>query len=217
MACPLCGTRKARRRCPALGRAICPVCCGTKRLVEIACPADCGYLTAARSHPPAAVARQRERDVRFVMALVHRMPEPAYHLLLVLQQAILRHQATAVPALVDADVADAAGALASTLETAARGIIYEHQPASLPAQRLLLDLREALAGATRHAPGPWERDAALALRRIERAARDARTALGDDAAAYLALLGRLPAAPPAPAGDDAAGGDPGAGSRIVLP
>ena len=35
MACPVCGQRKARRECPALGQTICTVCCATKRLVEI--------------------------------------------------------------------------------------------------------------------------------------------------------------------------------------
>ena len=49
MLCPLCGKRNARRACPALGHLICAVCCGTKRLTEIACPSDCGYLATARS------------------------------------------------------------------------------------------------------------------------------------------------------------------------
>jgi class 3 adenylate cyclase len=40
----------------------------------------------------------------------------------------------------DDDVADAAGALAATFETAARGVIYEHAPESLVARRLADDL-----------------------------------------------------------------------------
>ena len=39
-------------------------------------------------------------------------------------------------ALIDDDVAEAAAALAATFETASRGVIYEHRPASLPAERL---------------------------------------------------------------------------------
>src|SRR6185295_5439882 len=62
MTCPLCGTRKARRSCPALGQSICPVCCGTKRLTEIRCPRDCVYLTSAVEHPPAAAVRQQQED-----------------------------------------------------------------------------------------------------------------------------------------------------------
>src|SRR5260370_15859354 len=66
MICPLCGTRRARRSCPAVGKQICAVCCGTKRLVQIPCPADCAYLASAREHPAAVVVRQQHRDVSFV-------------------------------------------------------------------------------------------------------------------------------------------------------
>ena len=68
--CPLCGVRKARRECPALGRMICAVCCGTKRLVEIPCPDSCPYLASAREHPAAVVQRRQERDLRFFLPLV---------------------------------------------------------------------------------------------------------------------------------------------------
>src|SRR5438045_3325230 len=68
--CPLCRQRKARRSCPAVGEQICPVCCGTKRLVEIACPPDCPYLASARVHPPAQALRQQESDYH---SIVHSM------------------------------------------------------------------------------------------------------------------------------------------------
>src|ERR1700730_17038820 len=48
--CPLCGERKARRACPALGLQICAVCCGTKRLAQLACPRPCAYLPASPDH-----------------------------------------------------------------------------------------------------------------------------------------------------------------------
>jgi hypothetical protein len=67
--CPLCGIRRAKRSCPALGRWICPTCCATKRLREIACPDHCPHLIAARAHPPAVVQRQRERDLSFFVRL----------------------------------------------------------------------------------------------------------------------------------------------------
>ena len=54
--------RRARRGCPALGKQICAVCCGTKRLVEIQCPSDCPWLASAREHPPAVAVRQQQRD-----------------------------------------------------------------------------------------------------------------------------------------------------------
>ena len=49
MRCPLCQSRPPRRACPALGREICPVCCGTKRQVEIRCPESCVYLSQRRA------------------------------------------------------------------------------------------------------------------------------------------------------------------------
>jgi hypothetical protein len=226
MACPVCDSRRARRACPAVGRDICSVCCGTKRLVEIACPERCVYLTSARSHPPATVLRQRERDLALAWVLVDKLPEPAYHLLLDFQAVVRQHRQGAIPPLVDSDVTEAAGTLAATLETASRGIIFEHQAASLPAQRLVGDFREALRTVESKARRPGlERDAALALRRLERAGREARGVLGDSATALLEFLDRTARAEDA---ERASGGlatdphvDPGrpaaAESRIIIP
>lgn len=192
MTCPLCGTRRSRRHCPALARDICPVCCGTKRKVEISCPEDCAWLGAAEAHPPAVVRKQRQRDFDFAVPMLHRLPEVAYRLVLVFQQAITRHRATAVPPVVDADVAEACASLASTLETASRGIIYEHRPTSLPAQRLMLDLQAVLQQVAPQATAAVDRDAATALRRIETAAKAAREQLGGSDRAYLDFVTRLP-------------------------
>jgi hypothetical protein len=222
MACPLCSTRKPRRHCPALGTPICPVCCGTKRRVEVACPDGCPYLAAADVHPPAAVRKQRQRDLEFAARLVHRVSDGAYSLVLVLQDVVARYRPLAIPALRDGDVAEACGALAATLETSAKGIIYEHQPQSLPAQRLAGELRAALqaAGGTSSA----ERDAAVALRRMEGAARSAAATLAGRDSAYLDFIDRLPrelaaAAPPGetvpPSG--AEGSRPGDGPRLIIP
>jgi hypothetical protein len=194
MMCPSCQGRKSKRFCPALGAKICPVCCGTKRVVEIACPSDCGYLAASRTHPPAQVQRRRDRDLRFVAGLIRGLPERAFHLMLVLQDGIVRYREAAIPPLSDADVAEAAGTLAATLETAGKGIIYEHQAGSIPAQRLVRSLQELLEAlkkrpSTRSAV---ELDAGQALRRIEQAARGAREAFGEGDTSYLELLGRLP-------------------------
>jgi hypothetical protein len=167
MTCSLCGTRKARRSCPALGRSICPTCCGTKRQREIACPADCVYLGNAEAHPPAVVQRQRERDLPLLVQMIEGLTAQQGEALSLLQARIRMHRAAAIPALRDSDVADAMKALASTLETAARGILYEHQAVSVPAMRLQQDLRAVLAELGEHerALGP----AALGpvLRRFE--------------------------------------------------
>lgn len=172
---------------------ICPVCCGTKRLVEIACPPECPYLAGAQVHPPAAVRRQRHRDFEFAASLVHQVTDGAYRLILLLQDVVARYRPTTIPALTDPDVAEACATLAATLETSAKGIIYEHQAQSLPAQRLAAELRAAVEGLAKGQPGSAvERDAALALRRMETGAKSAAAALGGSPHAYLDFLDRLP-------------------------
>jgi hypothetical protein len=222
--CPLCAARKPKRVCPALERQICAVCCGTKRITEISCPPTCGYLSSARAHPPAVVQRRQERDLRFFLPLLSELSEAQYRLLLFLQGITLEHSASALPPLLDSDVAEAASTVAATLETAGKGIIYQHQAASLPAQRLVTAIEAALqrlaagAGSRQQA---LERDAAVALRQLARAATEAGRALpGDEPPVFLKLLGRIMATPEA---DSAAQGDSGEPSdtkpdrRLVIP
>jgi hypothetical protein len=220
--CPACGERKPKRSCPALGATICTVCCATKRQVEIRCPADCVYLSAARAHPPAVVQRRQERDVSFILPIVSELTDTQYRLLLLLQSATVTHAAGALPRLRDEDVAEAAGAAASTLETARKGIIYEHQAVSVPAQRLATELARVVADLGAQAGSQLarlERDAAVALRRLEQGARTAGkpgTPLeGDDPPVYLNLLTRMLKEPGGP--DDAGDSSPPAGGLIITP
>jgi hypothetical protein len=189
-ACPLCGVRKARRACPALQQEICAVCCGTKRLSEIRCPPTCGYLHSARSHPAAAVRRRDERELMFFASALQGTTEKQRAIFAFLQTVIARHAAGAVPHLLDKDAADAAGALAATFETAARGIIYEQQPTSLPSQRLAADLRQQIEQTLHASERPVDRDLAVALRATETMAKHAATELEGGSTAYLQFLER---------------------------
>ena len=163
--CPLCTRRRAGRECPALGRRICAVCCGTKRQVEINCPPDCSYLRTSQAHPPAVVQRQQERDMLFVLPMMQGLTTRQQEVL-VLIQGFLRTERPDAAGVVDDDVARAARALAETYETASRGIIYEHVAALPAAARLGADIK-ALVELTR-GEGITLRDAdiAVALRRI---------------------------------------------------
>jgi len=169
--------------------------------VEIACPSDCVYLSSARQHPPAVVQRRQEREGRFLASVVHGLTEAQYHLFLFLQMGVARHALQAVPALLDRDVADAARALADTAETAARGIIYEHPSATLPAQRLAADLKAAVESLRKAGKAPRDGDLLLALRATAQAATAAAGALGGERA-YVELVGSLfKAGPEDEAGD----------------
>ncbi len=189
--CPLCRKRRARRACPALGHQICAVCCGTKRLTEIRCPSDCGYLVSARTHPPAVVQRQQERDARFLLPLIEGLGRRQYQLFFVVQGTFHRFAESGEVPVNDDVVLDTARALAATYDTASKGIIYEHRPASLPAERLAHELKPLLEGTDGRGPVANEQDLADVLRRIERAATDARKTLDGGTHAYLDLVGRL--------------------------
>ena len=208
MVCPSCGRGKARRQCPALGRQICTRCCGTKRLVEIQCPADCTYLASSREHPAAVVRRQQEHDVARLLPTIRHLTERQYQLFFLFHSSIAQHRPEGFARLVDADVADAASSFAATLETTARGVIYDHVPASVPAQAVMDALKALLAQIREQGGTVYDREAAIALRAIEQGGRSIRDSEEGDRA-YLDLMGRLlqstgtgaPAAPAAsPAG-----------------
>ena len=191
MVCPLCGQRKARRACPALGHQICAICCGTKRLTEIRCPSDCAYLATAREHPPAALVRQQQRDFGMLVQFTRDFNEQQSQLFLMACAFLARYEPPELLQLLDDDIGAAAAALASTFETAARGVIYEHRPASPPAERLAAALKPLLLEAGRQGGTAFERDAAVVLRRIEEGVRELRVIAPDDRRGFLELVGRV--------------------------
>src|SRR5262245_2708180 len=172
MLCVSCREKKGRRSCPALGGVICHTCCGTKRLKTIACPPDCPHLASAREHPASSVRRQQERDLSAVLPSLHRLTERNRQLYFLLQSVILSHKPESLVGLADADVADAAQAAAATLETEAKGVIYEHRPSSAPAQRLAAALHAALAEARTQGATIYAGEAALVLRAIAQGVED---------------------------------------------
>jgi hypothetical protein len=140
------------------------------------------------------VQRRQERDMRFFLPLVADLTEAQYRMMLLFQAVLIKHAQGALPPVRDEDLADAANAVAATLETARKGIIYEHRAASVPAQRLAAELSGAVAEIAKRegAPATVERDAALALRQIEKGARAAAAGLaGDEPPIFLSLLRRL--------------------------
>lgn len=214
MLCPVCHQRKAKRACPALSQQICAVCCGTKRLVEISCPSDCGYLSTARTHPPAVLQRQQELDRAMLLPLLQGLSERQARLFLMLATVTSRHQADTLQKLVDDDIAQASGALASTLETAAKGIVYEHQPTSVVAARLMTELKTVVDEVVKNAGSALERDAAIALRRIEHAAKMMAT-VRPDTNEFQQLLIRVLAPPPGAEQPAEAPASPG--PSIIIP
>ena len=191
MVCPLCGTRRARRGCPALDKQICAVCCGTKRLVQIRCPSDCAWLATAREHPPAVIVRQQQRDIGLLVQFIRDLSEQQSRLFFLITTFLARYDAPELQAPIDEDVIEAMAALAATFETASRGLIYDHRPASVLAERLTTALKPVLAEAGKGAGASFPRDAAVVLRRLEEAVRDVRALEENNRLAFLDLLRRV--------------------------
>jgi len=189
--CPLCGHRKAKRNCPALHKSICAVCCATKRLTEIDCPPDCVHLVSSRNHPSATVRRQQEADVSVLMPSIRELTERQYQLFFLFQNVIAQAQPEGLARVTDQDVAEAAGSVAATLETAARGIIYEQAPQS-PIGRKLADGFKTLMEQVREQGATlFDREAAITLRAIEAGARTVGGRANATGTAYLDLMARL--------------------------
>jgi hypothetical protein len=136
------------------------------------------------------VKRQQEHDVAILLPTLQGLTERQYQLFFLFQSLIARHTPEGFSRLIDDDVAEAAGTMASTLETAARGVIYEHAAQSMPAQRLANEMKTMLAEMKQQGATVYDREAAIVLRAIEKGARETRTLEPGDTA-YLTLVARL--------------------------
>jgi hypothetical protein len=166
--------------------------------VQIQCPSDCAWLASAREHPPASIVRQQQRDVALLVPFMRDFGDRQSQLFFLVTTFLVRYEPPELQPLIDDDVAEAAAALAATFETAARGVIYDHRPASLSAERLLTAVRTVLTEAGKGSGSSFERDAAAVLRRVEEAARGIRAADQDNRRAFLDLLGRVISKTPGP-------------------
>jgi hypothetical protein len=184
--------------------------------VEIRCPSSCGYLTASQAHPPAIVLRQQQRDLAVILPMLQGLSESQSRLLLFFGSVIAKHVPQDFQTLRDEDITEATGTLASTFETAGRGIIYEHRAGTGPAQDLAQGLRESFTELVRDQPAnsALDRDAALVLRRIEQAARDQAKTPGAGDTAFRDLLGRMLKAG---AGDQPERGQVSGESNLIIP
>lgn len=142
--------------------------------------------------------------MRFLVPRIADLTETQYRLFMLAQALAVQHAKTASPSPVDADVADGVASVAATLETAGKGIIYEHRATAIPAQRIADAIGAAIRDLVTRAGSDGarlERDSAKALRALERTAREAQKDLPDPErpdVSWLALASRMfaNAAPP---------------------
>jgi hypothetical protein len=201
--CPLCRQRKGKRACPALGEAVCAHCCGTKRRVEVHCPADCSFLGG--SHAPGWTYRRGEfvRDVTLLAPFLEALSTPSERLF----QALLHEAARLGRTLQFMDdrlLLDAVRSLRKTQATQASGIVYEHSPEDARAGAILRELGRYFGAGDQSAHAPDPRDSQAALSAME-GLLESLVRTGEPRA-FIGLATRLSARFPAP---EPAQADPG--------
>lgn len=121
--CKICGKRKAKRACPAVGGDICTICCGTEREVTLSCPLECEYLQEGHRHEKAVPIAEREisnREVEVTEEFIAAHEELFLFCAHSVLQAALRTSGA-----VDSDVLEALDGLIRTRKTLESGLVYE--------------------------------------------------------------------------------------------
>jgi hypothetical protein len=167
------------------------VCCATKRLVEISCPEDCRYLDSAQRHPAAVIKRQIDRDLAQLMLTVGRLSEQQLQLFFLLQSMVLSYKPEGLSRVTDTDVAVAVGAVAASLESASKGVIFQEAVSSVPAEGLRKAIAPVIEEITKNSGGRGEREVALVLRAMERGAKHEGGLIPEGETTYLELVGRV--------------------------
>ncbi len=167
------------------------MCCGTSRLVEIACPPSCGYLAAAAVHPPAVAKRQQERDLALLMPAIDRLSDSQGQMMSLVFSLAVRHGSAGLGSARDPEIVDGLSAMQATLETAGRGVIYQHRPATLPGQRLATDLATMVQDLAAKAGRSLDAEAAAVLARVTRLAEAVRKASPASETAFLDFVKRV--------------------------
>lgn len=121
--CKICGKRKAKRGCPAVGGDICTICCGTEREVTLSCPLECEYLREGHRREKAIEIPEGEianRDITVTEEFIAAHEELVLFCVYSLLQATLR-----TAGAVDTDVLEALNGLVRTQRTLESGLFYE--------------------------------------------------------------------------------------------
>jgi hypothetical protein len=187
--CWFCGKVKGKRACPARGgELICSRCCGSKRRVEIHCPPDCSYLHGA--HDAKWISRSQERDQNRFLARLVSLEEPQAQFYLFLHH-LLATTANPLSPLSDRELVDVVGTAEKTLETRARGVLYDHPTTSPHLQASVAWLLKIVASRKKieAAPDVTEADALAAVAALAASISDHAKEVERDR--YLEMIQRL--------------------------
>jgi hypothetical protein len=137
------------------------------------------------------VRRQIDADVAILMATVGRLSEQQLQLFFLLQSMVLSYKPEGLARLTDADVALATGALASSLETASKGVIFEEATGSVVAEGVRRALKPVIDEVTKSGGSRAEREVAIVLRGMERGAKHEGNVIAPGETSYLDLVARV--------------------------
>jgi hypothetical protein len=147
MKCVVCGKVKGKRFCPAKNGQICPTCCGEKRVLEIACPEDCQYLSSGLSYQllKKRVGALQHEDDPLLRRKYYDVHSNYPEILTGLEETIIRF-AQGLRSLRDRQVHDSVALVLKTYRTEQSGVIYEHTGSDPIVNSLGRDLKTFLEG-----------------------------------------------------------------------
>lgn len=126
-----------------------------------------------------------------LMSTIGRLSEQQLQLFFLLQSMVLAFKPEGLARLTDADVGLATGALAASLESSSKGVIFEQAVASVPAEGLRRALKPVIEEVTKSGGSRAEREVAIVLRGMERGARHEGGHIAEGEMSYLELVGRV--------------------------
>jgi hypothetical protein len=141
MKCVLCEQKKAKRFCPAKDAQICALCCGTKRVLEIACPESCEYLQAGRKRGIEDYKKRLQKMDSSNQEKYRRVISRYQDVIAHLEYAISRERLLSRD-LKDKDVAQVVDILLDTYRTEDKGILYEKTLDDIRIEPLRQELRK---------------------------------------------------------------------------
>lgn len=90
--CVYCQERKGKRLCPALSSNICSQCCGTHRMISIACHTDCIYLDANIEYQQKRIGDHFEQSRKtFYRELIEKWGDKAAEVFYFLEAVTFKH------------------------------------------------------------------------------------------------------------------------------
>jgi hypothetical protein len=191
--CPICNKRAAKRSCPALRTKICAVCCARERMIELACPDSCAYLSDARTQMGAREVEWRERE-REAGIIRPELGKQWLAYLLMTQHAIVNAhrgiEGTKVADLTNTEILEALDNAIKNLQTGTSGLIYEHRAASPRVEEVSRRIRAALDKLVERMPAEQRPrpNELINVLNYERAAVEGHLRRGEDARSHLRYI-----------------------------